>query len=138
MTGELFEILSQISILSNSIIKEDTEQISEGPFLEGVKLGSQGKLSSSLFSIRVNDLFGKSTKAENYFYLSGLLIGDELAYLKNETRNIFLAAPYPLSKVYKIALDHIIGAGNYMFLDDEIVEKAVLVGQKKILEYYEK
>ncbi len=137
MTGELFEILSKNSILSNSIIIGNAEHISEKPFLEGVKLGSEGKLSSSLFSIRVNDLFGKSTKIDNYFYLSGLLIGDELAYLKNQNRKIFLAAPYPLSNLYQIALDSLIGSGKYTFLDVKKVEMAVLIGQKKILEYYE-
>lgn len=137
MTGELFEILSQKSILSNSIIKEDKENISETSFLKGVKLGSQGKLAESLFSIRAKDLFGTTTKEDNYFYLSGLLLGDELAYLKNEKRKIVLAAPATLSNLYKTALDDILGSENYLFLENNIVENAILVGQKIILESYE-
>lgn len=137
MTGELFEIISQKSILSNSIKLEDQNHIAENSFLEGVKLGSEGKFSSSLFSIRANDLFGKSTKTENYFFLSGLLIGDELAYLKKETKKVFLAAPLPLSNLYKLALNHLLGSENYVTIEHEIIEKALLIGQKKILENYE-
>lgn len=137
MTGELFEILSQKSILSNSIIKEDKENISETSFLKGVKLGSEGKLAESLFSIRAKDLFGTTTKEDNYFYLSGLLLGDELAYLKSEKRKIVLAAPATLSNLYKTALDDILGPENYLFLENNIVENAILVGQKIILESYE-
>lgn len=137
MTGELFEILSQKSILSNSIIKEDKDNISETSFLKGVKLGSEGKLAESLFSVRVNDIFGTTTKEDNYFFLSGLLLGDELAYLKTEKRKIVLAAPATLSNLYKTALDEILGSKNYVFLENTIVENAILVGQKKILESYE-
>jgi len=138
MTGELFEILSQKSILSNSIIEDVKNDISECPFLEGVKLGSQGKLSSSLFTVRANDLFGKSTKNDNYFFLSGLLIGDELAYLKKENKRVFLAAPYPLINLYQIALNYLLGSDNYVVFNEDIVEKALLIGQKKILELYDK
>ena len=49
MTGELFELLSQKSILSNSILK--TDEILESQFIEGLKLGSSGKLTENLFSI---------------------------------------------------------------------------------------
>lgn len=134
MTGELFEILSKKSILSTSIVKENKNNMSERSFLEGVVLGSEGKLSSSLLSIRANDLFKKATKEDNYFFLSGLLIGDELTYLKNEARKVFLASPYPLAHLYKIALEHIIGVKKYKLFDSETVENAVLIGQKKILQ----
>lgn len=138
MTGELFEILSQKSILANSIRKEDKDNISKMEFLQGVKLGCEGQLSSSLFSIRANEIFKKSTKEDNYFFLSGLIIGDELAYLKGETRKVFLAAPYPLANLYKLALDHILGSNKYIVFDRATVEKSVLIGQKKILESYDK
>ena len=131
MTGELFEIISQKSILSNSILK--TEKIIDNTFIEGVKFGSQGKLTSNLFSIRANDLLGKCTKEENYYFLSGLLIGDELSYLKNAKEKVFLACPYPLATLYKMALDHIIGSEKYVLFDAKTTEKSILIGQKKIL-----
>lgn len=138
MTGELFEILSQKSILSNSIEKGDMDDIIKKSFKKGVLLGNDCKLSSSIFSIRANDLSGNATKEENYYFLSGLLLGDELSYLKKETKKIFLASPYPLANLYKIALDIILGSGNYILFDSETVSKAILIGQKKILESYDK
>lgn len=133
MTGELFEIVSKKSILSNSILK--TDKVIESQFIKGLKLGSEGKLTESLFSLRANHLLGKTNKEENYYFLSGLLIGDELSYLKNSTKKVFLACPYPLSKLYEIALDTIMGRNNYTFFDAKISEKSLLIGQKKILTY---
>lgn len=131
MTGELFEIISQKSILSNSISK--TEKFIKHAFIEGVKLGAQSKLTASFFSIRANDLLGKFTKEENYYFLSGLLIGDELSYLKNTKENVFLACSYPLAELYKAALNYIIGKEKYVLFDGKISEKSILIGQKKIL-----
>lgn len=137
MTGELFEILSQKSILSNSINKVDKNHIMDISFLEGVKFGCQGKLTERLFSIRANDLFNDATKEENYYFLSGLLIGDELSYLKNVSKNVFLGCPYPLASFYKMALDEIIGKNEYVLFESEIVGKAMLIGQQKILKQYD-
>lgn len=131
MTGEVFELLSQKSILSNSILK--TDEIIENQFTEGLKVGSSGKLTENLFSIRANHILGKASKEENYYYLSGLLIGDELSYLKNTNKKVFLACPNSLLKLYKLALDYILGEEKYTFLDDKITGKSILIGQKKIL-----
>lgn len=137
MTGELFEILSQKSILSNSIVKVDKDEIMDASFTKGLKLGSEGKLTERLFSIRANDLFGKSTKEENYYFLSGLLIGDELSYLNKTTKKVFLGCPYPLANLYEMALDYIIGKDEYMLFESETVAKAMLIGQQKILKQYD-
>ena len=137
MTGELFEILSQKSILSNSIVKVDKDEIMEASFIEGLKMGTQGKLTERLFSIRAKDLFKDATKEENYYFLSGLLIGDELSYLKNESTKVFLGCPYPLANLYKMALDEIIGDNKYVLFKSEIVSKAMLIGQQKILRQYD-
>ncbi len=135
MTGELFEIISQKSILTNSIIKK--EEIINDAFVKGLKLGIKGAFTSSLFSIRASDLLGNSTKEDNYYFLSGLIIGDELSYLKDEQRTVFLASPNPLLNLYKIALEHILKSKNYKVFDNATAEKAILIGQQKILKLYE-
>lgn len=136
MTGELFEILSKKSILVNSV-STSSSTILEKPFLEGVQLGLQGQLSASLFSIRAKDLLQTKTKEENYYFLSGLLIGDEISYLEQTTENIFLVAPDPVFSLYKIALQQIINPKQLILLDDNVLENALLLGQKKILLQYE-
>ena len=137
MTGELFEIISQNSILSNSLVKPDNDEIIEASFLKGFKHGGEGKLTEQLFSIRANDLFKKASKEENFFFLSGLLLGDELSYLKNESKYVFLGCPYPLANLYKMGLNEIIGESKYVLFESEIISKAVLIGQQKILKQYE-
>lgn len=133
MTGELFEIISQKSILSNSIKKSNKDQIIEEPFFEGLKLGNQGKLTSSLFSIRANDILRGAKKEDNYFFLSGLLIGDELSYLNELDTTVFLASPDPISNLYNLALEHIVGSERLVAFKSEVVEKAMLRGQQKII-----
>lgn len=136
MTGELFEVLSKKSILVNSV-STTSSTVLEKHFLEGVRLGLQGQLSASLFSIRAKDLLQTKTKEENYFFLSGLLIGDEISYLEQTTENIFLVAPDPVFSLYKLALKQIINPKQLILLDDKVLENALLLGQKKILSQYE-
>ncbi|WP_024479569.1 2-dehydro-3-deoxygalactonokinase [Cellulophaga baltica] len=136
MTGELFEVLSQKSILSNSIEVKSTKFEAE-PFIEGVTLGLKGLLSTSLFSVRARHILQNKAKESNYYFLSGLLIGDEIKYLKNTDKTIFLAAPDPVYSLYKIALNQIIAKDNLILLDGASLERALLMGQKKILQHYD-
>ncbi|MEP0213336.1 MAG: 2-dehydro-3-deoxygalactonokinase [Cellulophaga sp.] len=136
MTGELFEVLSKKSILANSVNLNYSTLIITS-FLEGVQLGLKGQLSASLFSIRAKDLLQTSTKEENFYFLSGLLIGDEISYLKNNEENIFLVAPDPVFSLYKIALQQIITQDQLILFNDKTLENALLIGQKKILLQYE-
>ncbi|ADV47761.1 2-keto-3-deoxy-galactonokinase [Cellulophaga algicola DSM 14237] len=136
MTGELFEVLSQKSILSNSILKENTI-INENVFIEGVKLGLKGLLSERLFSVRARHILDHKPKEDNYYFLSGLLIGDEIKYLANTVDTIFLVAPDPVFSLYKIALEQIIIKEKLILLDGHYLEKALLIGQQKILKNYD-
>ena len=138
MTGELFEVLSQKSILSNSVESGAWQSFSIKAFEEGLKIGFKGKITSSLLSIRANHVFNLQNKTYNYFYLSGILIGDELSYLKQHKEMIFLAAPEPIFKLYKTALETIIPVKQLLFFDSKILEDALLIGQRKILQLYVK
>jgi 2-dehydro-3-deoxygalactonokinase len=86
MTGEFFELLSSKSILANCVEKTgwaDHEENRIG-FELGVMDSQQANLLQSVFWTRTNDLFGKLSKEENYFYLSGLLIGNEISELDSQ------------------------------------------------------
>ncbi|MFT5885410.1 MAG: 2-dehydro-3-deoxygalactonokinase [Arcticibacterium sp.] len=136
MTGELFQIISEHSILSGSVLKSDWSRINEAAFLEGVALGIQKKLSEYLFSVRVRDITQSASKEANYLFLSGLLIGDELSYLKNNPSKIILAAAEPVFDLYKLALAQIKVTEDMIFCDSSIIQSALLVGHKKILIQY--
>jgi 2-dehydro-3-deoxygalactonokinase len=96
MTGEVFKLLGQHSLLSNSIEENfDRDRSTHtSAFEKGVMDGSNKALLSVLFNVRTNDLFGHFDKKENYHYLSGLLIGNELWYLASIIQIIlFICAP---------------------------------------------
>ena len=84
MTGELFQLLSVNSILSNSI--ELTEDLNtpgwESFFEEGVMQSVKGGVLENLFGLRVAHIFNKRTAQQNGYYLNGLLIGSELKNIR--------------------------------------------------------
>jgi 2-dehydro-3-deoxygalactonokinase len=82
MTGELFQTIASHTILRNSIEKLETDNFDAyaSVFETGVLTAANGSnLLHTLFTVRTGELFKKYSKIENYYYLSGLLIGQELA-----------------------------------------------------------
>ncbi|WP_299627797.1 2-dehydro-3-deoxygalactonokinase [uncultured Tenacibaculum sp.] len=133
MTGELFEVIANNSILANSVIKSPWNSERKQAFKNGVSVGIKNELASNLFSVRVNDVLENKNKKDNYYYLSGMLIGDELRYLQNTDTKIFLAASNPIFEMYRTALETIIPENQLVLLDDLALKNALLIGQKKIL-----
>lgn len=133
MTGELFELLSQKSILANSVTQSPWDDAKQESFKAGLRLGLEKKLSSSLFSVRTKYLLENTAKEDNYYYLSGMLIGDEISDLQYEDQPIFMAASKPLFNMYSMALELITAPQQLILLDSNQLEKAFLKGQKKIL-----
>lgn len=77
MTGELFELLSQRSVLRHSVADGWVEDaFSEGM---GTTLSRPESLASELFGLRARDLLEAADKGAAQSRLSGLLIGAELA-----------------------------------------------------------
>jgi 2-dehydro-3-deoxygalactonokinase len=104
MTGEFFEMLATKSILFSSVVKAIATDQSLQAFDEGVNDAGLNLLHAS-FLVRTNQLFNKYSKEENYYYLSGLLIGSELKDLKNTSHsNIFLIGTRELCSYYEKAL----------------------------------
>lgn len=85
MTGELFEVMSQASILRNSV---DADSLVTGwwqeksaqyaAFQEGVDCAQRTPLSSALFSVRARQVLEHQAPEWGAAYLSGLLVGYEL------------------------------------------------------------
>lgn len=106
MTGEFFELLSKKSILSVSVKKGEVFQTESNlqSFAKGVNESVSSNLLNSSFLVRTNQLFNKFSLEENYFYLSGLLIGTELKDLVDSSRNITIVGNVALSAQYTTAL----------------------------------
>lgn len=133
MTGELFEIISSKSILATSVFRGDWDNVVKDAFIEGVEIGISGKFTERLFEIRARGLFKLTTKEANFYFLSGMLIGDELSYLATYENYVFLAADQHLSILYQEALNLIIDKAKLIIVSSKDLEKALLAGQQKIL-----
>ena len=133
MTGELFGLLASKSILSNSVEEHQWDAKYRPAFETGLELGSSGHFSSGLLSVRGKGLLEETDSGENYYYLSGLLIGEELRYLKFRDLPVFLAAQGTIHCLYRIALEVILNHTEAVVFEPEIFERSIVIGQKKIL-----
>lgn len=131
MTGELFNLLSTKSILAKSIEKASSilDDNNKASFVEGVNDSTLLNPLHAFFLVRTNALFNKMTKQENYFYLSGLLIGLELNGLDQKDFKVTLLADEVLQAYYEVALESL-GFANRVTIRD--VNQAVLQGHFKI------
>lgn len=76
MSGELFSVLSQHSILGRALPEQQED---ESAFLQGVRTALRGApFSHLIFSARTRRLNGEVACAHVHSYLSGLVIGYEL------------------------------------------------------------
>jgi 2-dehydro-3-deoxygalactonokinase len=103
MTGELFNLLKEHSILSD-LLAEPAEL---GPAFEaGVRAGLEGDvLTAELFSIRARVLLGKAAREDAASFTSGLLIGGDLRFglrFAGETEIVVMARP-ELSRLFAAA-----------------------------------
>lgn len=133
MTGEYFQLLSKKSILSSSLDSEGESGINDIKiFKQGVEKALQVNLLHASFLVRTNELFGKMTRKENFFFLSGLLIGTELKeLLKEDGSKIYLCCSSNLKPLYGAALEELGIMGAHIF-SSQWIDEAVIKGQLKI------
>jgi 2-dehydro-3-deoxygalactonokinase len=102
MTGEIFDLLASKSILSKSIAKNNNKHANV--FIKGVKEAVENNFLNSIFHVRTNQLFKRFDAEENYFFLSGLVIGHELKEIVSINKNIYLICGGDLVEIYRTAL----------------------------------
>jgi 2-dehydro-3-deoxygalactonokinase len=112
MTGELFEVLGKASILQHSVEgkSENRGEDASEDFRAGVRAARDLPLSAALFRVRTRQLLDHRTGPKNRAFLSGVLIGAELAYLTQarfDSVPCLLCATDPLAKPYRAALDEL-------------------------------
>jgi 2-dehydro-3-deoxygalactonokinase len=109
MTGELFSVIAQNSILAHAI-EGSSPPVDSEPFRAGLStaLAEPTALTASLFRLRAAQLLGVEQRADGAARLSGLLIGTELADAvgrQGTVRSVRLIAAGALGRLYEAALD---------------------------------
>jgi 2-dehydro-3-deoxygalactonokinase len=109
MTGELFAVLSQHSILAYAVETTDRLSADSVPFGEGVAaaLAAPSGLTSSLFRLRAAQLLNFQQRTDGAARLSGLLIGTEIADAVRRygaAKSLRLLRSGHLGRLYEVAL----------------------------------
>lgn len=131
MTGELFSLLREHSILS-SLLGGD---VAPGPaFRSGVHAGLAGTgLAAELFAIRAGVLLGRAQAADAASRASGLLIGADIASSAGKRTGVIYSMGRPdLTRLYAAALE--IAGHECREVDGD---DAFIAGIKKIAELIE-
>lgn len=101
MTGELFDVLARQSVLRHST--DPAAPLDRASFLEGVEESGRRPLPSALFRVRTRQVLDKRDVPSNTSFLSGLLIGTELAALRGTGVPVIVAAGERLRASYGAA-----------------------------------
>jgi 2-dehydro-3-deoxygalactonokinase len=102
MTGEVFANMKNHSILGR-MMRETA--IEPDAFADGVvRARDAGGLLHHLFGVRALGLWGELSEARSAAYLSGLLIGHELASISLLSETVYLLGSEQLTKLYVEAL----------------------------------
>ncbi|MCC7548894.1 MAG: 2-dehydro-3-deoxygalactonokinase [Burkholderiales bacterium] len=102
MTGEVFAVLKAHSILGRMM---DDVAVDLDAFDAGLDAGAGDGLLHRLFGVRARALFGELPAGHSGAYLSGLLIGSELASLPQELDHACLLGSSELTRLYRHALE---------------------------------
>lgn len=108
MTGEVFALMSQHSILGKTL--DANGAFNESVFLQGIDQSQQaGSVLHHLFAVRTLGLFERLSAAALPSYLSGLLIGEELhtQALSTDRGPVILIGSAALTLRYTLALQHL-------------------------------
>lgn len=108
MTGEVFALMSQHSILGKTLDLQGA--FDEAAFLQGIDQSQQaGSVLHHLFAVRTLGLFERLSPTQLPSYLSGLLIGEELRAqaVSNDAAPLILIGSVALTLRYTLALQHL-------------------------------
>lgn len=107
MTGEIYGLLRKHSSLGWMMRGADDKIFDENAFRDGVRRGLDSmELLHSLFGVRTRTLFENMTAHASASYLSGILIGSEIAAAsRGHTGAVTVIATHTLGKFYETALN---------------------------------
>ncbi len=104
MTGDIYAALREHTILAPLMRDgEGGRDAFDHGVREGARAGTPGALLHRLFGVRTAGLFGRFSPAELPDYLSGLLIGAEIADQQKDARPVHIVASGALAERYSLA-----------------------------------
>lgn len=101
MVGELFDLLTRHSVLRHST--DPGSPFDATAFVEGVEASQRAPLPGALFRVRTRQVLNRQEPPSNTSFLSGLLIGTELAVLRGTEGSVVVAANAPMRRAYALA-----------------------------------
>ncbi|HUS37648.1 MAG TPA: 2-dehydro-3-deoxygalactonokinase [Verrucomicrobiae bacterium] len=105
MTGELFDVLTNHSVLKATTDRAASIPVYAAEFKAGIACGREDGLAASLFRIRTRVVLERADPAGNTAYLSGILVGAELQNVdRDPTMPIIVAANEQLAAIYSMAI----------------------------------
>lgn len=134
MTGELFDLLVNRSVLGSSVDGRGSldPAARQRAFEEGVRVGMAENFLHALFSVRVRGVLQQARNPENFHYLSGLVLGAELKDLApRDAAPLLIVASAEAAARYRSAMAAVGFRGQII---EESVEKALVTGQARIAE----
>ena len=142
MTGELYDLLAQHSLLRVSVQTPPKQAIdlthadARAAFLEGVVRVMERGLAGSLFQVRTRGVLGGLPPSLNRWFLSGLLIGAEIADLARSAADclLLLAAPPATSLAYALACQYHALSDRLTVVPPETVASASIAGHQWLLQ----
>jgi 2-dehydro-3-deoxygalactonokinase len=130
LSGELFALLRQHSILRHSLPEVPDESIDFSAFQDGLN-ASKGELLNTLFTIRARQLLQGKDPGYNHNFLSGLLIGTELQGLSHQTASqVLLIADGTLATLYQHALSFLFSKVSVHLFS---TEEATILGHYQLV-----
>lgn len=136
MTGELFEVICSHTILRDSVQYSDFDENGKAAFTSGVIYSRDNcSVLNSIFKVRTNSLFKEKSTSENFYFLSGLLIGEELSYLKFENfDSLKLCAEGMLFELYYQAIEILGLLPLTVIVTKKDIDLSVIKGQWNVIQ----
>jgi 2-dehydro-3-deoxygalactonokinase len=147
MTGEVFDVLARYSILRHSFGADGELPVElAGDRLAAFELGVDRAIDrgvlSALFQVRTRQLRGTGDAPEHRAFLSGVLIGSELAYLQPDAHEkprgrpavLVLCAPAALRAYYGAALTRLGSSDRLIVVSASDVDRLSALGQAVLIE----
>lgn len=135
MTGEFFDLLGTKSILASSIEAGGDlgNPLNRESFIQAVKASRTACLLHNSFMVRTNELLKNTPKQQNFYYLSGLLIGTELADVASRSSTYLLGGSMHTA-LYMLACE-VLGIDIVKSID---ADQALINGQRLLLSAFNK
>ena len=131
MSGEMFDLLSRKSFLRHSVADGGRDLSGKGDFALGVgRVAEQGlPFVAAVFSVRARQLLSDVAPADNLAYLSGLIVGGEIAAARDmgllEDKRLHIVGSETLNRAYKQAL-HQLGFDAVSHNGRDLVSRGLL------------